>query len=74
MLAERSPRLGRWQKRVPSSLDTPSHTSEDSTLSDSSDGKSNLEVTKWLMPLLKHAVLEQRQESAAVAKEQEVPL
>ena len=35
MLAERSPRLDRWPERIKPSNETPSHASEDPTLSDS---------------------------------------
>ena len=37
MLAERSPRLDRWPERIRSSNETPSHASEDPTLSDNSE-------------------------------------
>ena len=37
MLAERSPRLDRWLERIKPSNETPSHASEDPTLSDSSE-------------------------------------
>ena len=37
MLAERSPRLDRWPERIKPSDDTPTHASEDPTLSDSSE-------------------------------------
>ena len=35
MLAERSPRLDRWPERIKPSNETPTHASEDPTLSDS---------------------------------------
>ena len=37
MLAERSPRLDRWPERIKPSNETPTHASEDPTLSDSSE-------------------------------------
>ena len=37
MLAERSPRLDRWPERIKLSNETPSHASEDPTLTDSSE-------------------------------------